>query len=485
MSERPDTAARQFGRYELLKAIGHGQMSTAYLARSTEPEPIVVKLLHPHHEIAPDFVQRFRHEAAVARYIDSDNVTRVHDFGLIDGTSYIACEYIPGWSVAAVLSDLKKKSTPLSVEAATNVAVGLLNGLEAIHEARVPSGEGLQLVHRDVSPNNVMIREDGVIKVIDLGLGRSVLQDWKTKTGLVIGSVGYMAPEQVMGRSISSAVDIYAAGAIVYETFTLDPHIRRGLPAEMLFATANPRFRPPSRLRSELPGALDDVLEIALRPEPRERFASARAFREALTDALGPPTRAIETKTVVSPLLWKDHEATEGEIDRLVGRRPRRRPRRARRAEVMAMVGAVSVAALGVGLALRPSREVEAPAPAPAERERPTVVPIARPDVPATEPPATEPPATEPTAPPPARAATRERAVAPAPVAPPEAPPPPSSPAARLRRIEARLLAMDAQVAAPFLAELELIRALDLSNDPARAHRRLDDVERRLPARPR
>jgi len=277
---------RRFGPYVLLRRLGQGGMGDAHLARGAQaamPELVVVKRLHRDLGRVEGFTRRFRHEAEFASLIDSPYVARVYDSGSIEGVLYFAMEYIPGLPAGRIFGDLKRAERSLTVEQAIDLIEGGLRGLHAIHTARHPdTGDHLGAVHRDVSPRNLLVPEDGMARVIDLGIGKSRLKDWKTRTGDILGSPGYLSPEQVRGGEADPRSDTYSMGVVLFEALTLTPYIPRGPVASMLQSCARPELRPPSSLRSDLPRGLDDVLRTALAVSPGERFHSAREFLDSL-----------------------------------------------------------------------------------------------------------------------------------------------------------------------------------------------------------
>ena len=277
----------QFGDYQLIARLGGGGMGDVYLARPNDPNspiptPIVIKRLHGQLADQEQFVRRFHHEAKVAERINSRHITKVFDSGQVGETLFIAMEHVNGWTLERVISELKVWDRKVSISSIIDLMIGILEGLEALHTACDASGQPLGMVHRDIGPKNVMIGEDGVPHLIDLGLGSSRIQDWKTSTGMILGSPGYMPPEQVLGKPADQRADIYAVGVVMLELLTLTPYIRRGAMARMLMDQAEPTFRPPSQSRPDVPAALDQIERTALAIDPADRFASARAFINAL-----------------------------------------------------------------------------------------------------------------------------------------------------------------------------------------------------------
>lgn len=293
-----DAFPTQFGSYQLLSRLGHGAMCEVFLARPIGPDrglptPVVVKRLLPELLERPAFVERFKHEGAIAGRIRSPHVAQVYEVGAVGPALYLTMELVEGWPFKQVLSSLAKRARRPSVPGAVALVDGALAGLEALHEARDANGQPLGIVHRDLSPNNVMLRVDGTASLIDLGLGRSKLQTWKTRTGAVLGSPGYMPPEQVIGDRVDHRADLYAMAVLLWELLVVNRYVVPGSVAETLERSARPSFRRPSGLRPDVPAALDAVLERALAIQPEARYPSARALREALAAAV-PPSRGVD-----------------------------------------------------------------------------------------------------------------------------------------------------------------------------------------------
>lgn len=323
MSDLP----RRFGPYLLLQGLGSGGTGDVFLARAQDPrrnlpEPVVIKRLHGELLSRGNFVKRFAHEARIAVAVDSPHLPRVYDAGRVGDSFYIAMEHVAGWPLARIITDLREAERHASLDSVVSLIRGALEGLAALHEARHPdTGEPLGIVHRDVAPKNILLGEDGKTRLIDFGLGKSSLQDWKTSTGLVMGSPGYMAPEQVAALEVDARSDLYAMGIVLWELLTLERYIQRGPVPLMLRAQVAPEFRPPSALRPDVPPALDAVLAQALALDPRRRFESARAFMHALDAALPPPEEE-PLATLVGALLWGELGRAKTEVTALLAIAP-------------------------------------------------------------------------------------------------------------------------------------------------------------------
>lgn len=319
-----ETLPARFGEYILLQRLGKGGMGDVTLARPVSdrqglPIPLVIKRIHGNLGAREDFVRRFRHEAAVAVAIDSPHIAKVYDIGAVGPSLYIVMQYIPGWSLKEVLLRLHSARRIASLASIVDVMDGVLRGLEILHASVDPTnGEHIEFIHRDVAPKNVMVGADGITRLIDLGIGKSTLQDWKTKTGMVVGTLGYMPPEQVRAQPIDHRVDIYATGVVLFEFLTGRRFIRPGPTPAMMSMSAKPKLVRPSSLRDDIPPELDDVVMTALAPDPNKRFESARAFREALHAAVPEWAPNGDLSTLVADIAGEDDGARDTMVRRLL-----------------------------------------------------------------------------------------------------------------------------------------------------------------------
>lgn len=313
-----------FGDYVLLKALGKGATGDVLLARSRAPRtglPKVVVIKRLHGELAQRelFVRRFHHEAQIAVSIDSPHVAKVFDAGRVDDVLYIAMELIEGWPLSRVIEQLRIEARSMTVADAVEIISGALNGLHALHTAKDARGRAIEFVHRDIAPKNLMVGRDGKTRLIDLGLGKSRVQDWKTATGSIMGTPGYMAPEQVFAEGVDARTDLYAVGIILFELLTNRSFIERGALTDMLRASVAPQYPPPSSVRGELPKVIDRLVARALAPDPEARFQSAAEFLTALYAALPSSAPAREPiRTLVGGPLWMELDSSSGDVARLI-----------------------------------------------------------------------------------------------------------------------------------------------------------------------
>ena len=264
------------GRYEILSPLGQGGMGVVYKARDRDlDEMVAVKLVRRDLvAIDPMALERFKEEVRLARRITHRNVARTHDFGEVDGRYYVTMEFVAG----TPLKDLIQARTRLPVSATVSVGKQLCRALEAAHE------EGI--IHRDIKPQNIMVAADGLVKVMDFGIARPVEREKAmTKTGLVIGTPDYMAPEQLLGEPLDPRADLYAAGVVLYECLTG----RRPHEADSAIALVGVKLAqdpvPLQDLAADVPLALSRVVMRTLARNRDERPATAAQLHDELVHA--------------------------------------------------------------------------------------------------------------------------------------------------------------------------------------------------------
>ena len=346
-----DELPRPFGYYILLESLGSGATGDVFLARPVRanqgvPTPVVIKRMHAHVAKQPGLVQRFRHEAQVALQARSVHLPKVWDAGQVDGTLYLVMDYVAGTSASKLINGLIATGELPAIGVAISVILDALEALAALHRA-ADSGTGasLGLVHRDVAPKNIMVGDDGRATLIDLGLAKSALQSWKTRTGAVMGTPGYMAPEQVLAHPADQRTDLYALGIVLWELTTLLPYIQRGSVSQILQASAAPVFRPPSAIRDDASASLDAICERALAVAPDERFQSADEMAQALA-SVAPRCSPTEVAALAKRALPKASAAREARLAALLAQRWSESKVRSQLGKTVAFVQADGVRAL-------------------------------------------------------------------------------------------------------------------------------------------
>ncbi|MGE5180418.1 MAG: serine/threonine protein kinase, partial [Acidobacteriota bacterium] len=217
--------ARDFGSYQLLAKLATGGMAEIYLARpqsaSGANDVMVLKRILPHLAEDEHFVTMFRDEADLASKLVHKNVCNVQSFGQFGGTWFIAMEYLHGVPLSRMMTKLSKMGKMLDYRVVAGIICQACEGLHAAHEARGPDGQLLGVVHRDVSPPNIMVTADGTVKLLDFGIAKARGANSRTRTGTVKGKNAYMSPEQILGKPLDRRSDIFALGVVMYEMLAI------------------------------------------------------------------------------------------------------------------------------------------------------------------------------------------------------------------------------------------------------------------------
>jgi eukaryotic-like serine/threonine-protein kinase len=279
---------RSLGRYELVHLLGQGGMGEVYLAKISGAagfeKPCIVKTILPALLKDRQFLDRFHHEAKVLVHLVHSSIAQVYDMGEAEGTYYMALEYVAGVDLAYLQEQARAQNQQLPVPVALLLGQRIAEGLGYAHRKTGPDGMPLGIVHRDVSPHNVMVSYEGEVKVIDFGLAKSAARSKYTLPSTVMGKLGYMSPEQVRAEPVDSPSDIYSCGVVVWELLAGQPLIAHGTVGEMMAAMSNPSVPALHELRPDVDPALDAVVRRALAPTPGERYARADDFARALNE---------------------------------------------------------------------------------------------------------------------------------------------------------------------------------------------------------
>ena len=304
------------GRYEVGTEIASGGMATVYLARASGPsgfEKIVaLKRVHPHLAKEPTFVEMFLDEARIASRIQHPNVCQVFDFGAADGEYFIAMEFLVGETLGKLQRAIARSpllNDPRRPFVLVRLLLDCCEGLHAAHELRDKSGELLDVVHRDVSPQNLFVTYDGNAKVVDFGIASASDRLHQTSTGTVKGKFAYMAPEQAKGHKVDRRADVWALGVVLWELLTFRRLFRRDAPAETLVALLSDEIVPPSKISRLAPPELDDIVLRALSRDRDDRYATARDLGRDLSRALGRLGDAVDRAEVAE---WLEQLFPEG-----------------------------------------------------------------------------------------------------------------------------------------------------------------------------
>lgn len=291
---------RQVGRCLLFSPLASGGMATVFLARMQTAAGLVrtvaVKEMHPQFANNPEIVAMFLDEARLATRITHPNIVPTLDVMLEAGGLYLVMDYVAGEPLGSVLRSCRKAQLKVDPAFASAVMRDALMGLHAAHEATDEFGEPLSVVHRDVSPQNIIVGQDGISRVLDFGIAKARGRVQETTDIAVKGKLRYMAPEQLTRQPIDQRVDVFTAGIVLWETLTSRPLFESEDVGSALNAILHAPIAAPSHFDSRLPPACDEVVLRALERDPRKRFATAQEFANALAKALPPaPPQQVAT----------------------------------------------------------------------------------------------------------------------------------------------------------------------------------------------
>ncbi|WP_224245762.1 protein kinase domain-containing protein [Hyalangium gracile] len=279
------------GRYHLLSRLAIGGMAEIWLARQLGPQGfekfIVIKRILDGLGTDPEFVKMFLDEARIAAQLNHPHIVQIFDLGEEAGAFYIAMEYLPGEDVSTVARVGLRQGKPLPIPYAVRIIADVAEGLAYAHAKKGPDGALLGIVHRDVSPQNLLITYDGVVKVVDFGIAKAANRESQTLAGQVKGKTSYMSPEQARGQTLDGRSDIFSLGIILFELVTRRRLFQFPEPLAALQAVASDDPIPLAHERNpDVPEPLSRIIEKALARDRDQRYPTARHFQSALEDWL-------------------------------------------------------------------------------------------------------------------------------------------------------------------------------------------------------
>ena len=279
----------QFGKYWLTDRIAVGGMAELYRGKISGDEgfekAVAVKKILPHLAAEQDAVNYFIDEARLAALLQHPNIAQIYDFGRLEESYFIAMEYLFGKDLKTVLSTAEARNMPLSLENALHIASRISSGLDYAHNMKDLQGNLLNIIHRDVSPQNIFITYDGQIKIIDFGIAKAASRITSTRSGVIKGKVAYMSPEQAEGREVDHRADIFSVGILLYEMVT-GRYMYEGDAMEILSRAREAQFVRPERIVRDLPECVVLMLDMALARDTRTRYASCGEMLSDLEDCI-------------------------------------------------------------------------------------------------------------------------------------------------------------------------------------------------------
>jgi len=275
-----------YGKYRLIERIATGGMAEVYKAMAMGEagfeKPVAIKRLHRQFGEDADLVGMLQDEARLCSQLNHGNICQVLDLGRVQDTYYIAMEYVNGKDLFHLLRKAARTQRKLPLPGALFIACEMLAALDYAHRKRGRDGELLHIIHRDISPQNVLITYDGEVKIIDFGIAKARTSTHRTQAGVIKGKFRYMSPEQARGEPIDHRTDIFATGVVLYEMITGKPHAAGATDREILIKIQQGKFDPLAQLVLGLPAELEEMVHRALTLSPESRWSSARAMRTAL-----------------------------------------------------------------------------------------------------------------------------------------------------------------------------------------------------------
>lgn len=305
---------KDFGPYHLLKQIAMGGMAEIVLAQTKGSfgfeKLLALKMIHPKFSQDNHFINMLIEEAKISVELDHVNIGQVFDLGKLQNTYFISMEYVEGADVFKIMRRATEIGYEVPIESCAHIGQEICGGLEYAHTKRDSEGHPLGIIHRDMSPQNVMISYAGEVKIVDFGIAKADLRAKQTEVGVIKGKYYYMSPEQAWGDPIDHRTDVFSAGIIVYEMLTSQMLYLEENIEILLDRVRKADIKPPSTLRREIPSELDDIVMKALAKQPEDRYQTAHEMGQALSNFVYNSSPDYTSARLASMLAWLfDEEA--------------------------------------------------------------------------------------------------------------------------------------------------------------------------------
>lgn len=325
-AELPFGPIRRFGRYTLIRKLATGGMAEIWLAQQRGLAGfnrfVVIKKILTHLSEQATFVKMFLDEARTSAQLNHPNIVQIYDLGREGGSYYIAMEFIAGESLAAIAWRGMKRCHPFGPSYAARVIADTCKALHYAHHLKGPDGRPLELVHRDISPQNILVTYEGGVKVVDFGIAKARSKSEHTKTGILKGKYSYMSPEQCVGAVVDMRSDIFSLGILLYELCTGKRLFKHESELMILEMITKRGVVPPSHVTLGISHTLEDIIMRALAKDVDARFPTAQAMQVALEEFLreeGDPATTSDVATYMRQL-FADRIEEEGRLRELASR---------------------------------------------------------------------------------------------------------------------------------------------------------------------
>jgi len=278
------------GKYALVRKIASGGMAEVYLAKQLGLQGfeklVVIKRILPHLSSNQTYVKMFLSEARTAANLHHSNIVHTFEVAEDSGVYYMVMEFLYGQDLRSLIKRLNKKKEKLPLEIAIGLIIEACSGLNYVHTKADLSGKHLGIVHRDVSPHNLIITYDGEIKLVDFGIAKVLENESETHSGVLKGKYAYMSPEQVKGEKLTNKTDLFSLGIILYEISTGERLFKKESQIQTLNSVSLCEIKLPSEINSEYPKCLENIILKSLAKDPESRFENCLEFRSALESCL-------------------------------------------------------------------------------------------------------------------------------------------------------------------------------------------------------
>jgi len=286
--EEESSIPTKFGRYDIVELLATGGMARIYKASTSANRIFTIKKILPEFSRNEEFIKMFLEEAKISLSLKHSNIVRVIDFGAIDGTYYLAMEYVFGKDVGSLLKKTLEKKIHVPIDVACQIIIQCCLGMEYAHRLTDAFGTSLGIIHRDISPPNIFLSYNGEAKILDFGIAKAIraAENKNTRSGVLKGKFSYMSPEQTRGEYLTAQSDLFSLGIVLHELLTSRSLFYTRDEIETLERVRKAEVSPPSKTRKGVPPELDQIILHALQPKLKKRYESCGQLAEDLEAVL-------------------------------------------------------------------------------------------------------------------------------------------------------------------------------------------------------
>lgn len=286
----PETPQTPFGQYQLIEKIAQGGMAEIFKGKALDQEgldrTVVIKRILPHIAASPEFVEMLIDEAKIAVMLSHGNIAQIYDLGKVAEDYFIVMEYVEGKTLSQIMRKLRTLGKQIPIAAAATICAEIANGIDYMHRKMDDDGNPLHIVHRDISPQNIIVSTAGTVKIIDFGIAKAKTKISTTDSGILKGKFAYMSPEHAEGEKLDYRTDIFSLGIVLFELLTGQRLFKGKNNAETIRKVKKSKVPTPSGIRSVIPPELDLIVFKALQRDRTKRYQSAHTLAQDLTKLL-------------------------------------------------------------------------------------------------------------------------------------------------------------------------------------------------------